>query len=186
MRVTVKTGIITAFCWMFIKLVFYYTGTFTDTIVPSVMLNILGMLVSIAVGLYLHKLGDKEESNTLLDIKNAMTAGIPYAVLVSIFIYIYYSQINPEYYLHQIAENEIAIEKMVNDPVQLAKFKSDQPDAEVMTKEEIEFKLKKSNRQGAAPGFTTTLAMLALTVLATLYSLLVTIIYRRLIFARRN
>lgn len=186
MRVTVKTGVITAFCWIIIKLVMFYTGLFPETIVPSVMLNILGMLVSIAIGLYLHKRRITEESNTLLDIKNAMTAGIPYAVLVSVFIYFYYSQINPDYYLHQIAENEIAIEKMVNDPVALSKFKSEQPDAEVMTKEEIEAKLKKSNRQGAAPGFTATLAMLALTVLATLYSLLVTIIYRRLIFAGRN
>ena len=186
MRITIKIGVISAICWIFIKMVFYYTGLFPDTIVPSVMLNILGMLISIAVGLYLHKLRSTEESNTLLDIKNAMTAGIPYAVLVSVFIYFYYSQINPEYYLHQIAENEIAIEKMVNDPVELDKFKSEQPDAEVMTKEEIETKLKKSNRQGAAPGFTATLAMLALTVLATLYSLLVTIVYRRLIFAGRN
>jgi hypothetical protein len=186
MRIAVKTGIITAFCWITIKLVFHYSGLFSETIVPSVLLNILGMLVSIAIGLYLHKLRSTEETNTLLDIKNAMTAGIPYAVIVSIFIYVYYSRINPEYYLHQIAENEIAIEKMVNDPVALAKFKSEQADAEVMTKEEIETKLKKSNRQGAAPGFTATLSMLALTVLATLYSLLVTIIYRRLIFARRN
>ncbi len=186
MRIAVKTGVITALCWITIKLVFHYTGLFSETIVPSVLLNILGMLVSIAVGLYLHKLRSSEETNTLLDIKNAMTAGIPYAVIVSFFIYIYYSRINPEYYLHQIAENEIAIEKMVNDPVALAKFKNEQADAEVMTKEEIEAKLKKSNRQGAAPGFTATLAMLALTVLATLYSLLVTIIYRRLIFAGRN
>jgi tetratricopeptide (TPR) repeat protein len=79
-------------------------------------------------------------------------------------------------------ENEIAIEKMVNDPIALEKFKSQQADAEVMTKEQIEKKLKQSNKQGASAGFTATLSTLALLILATLYSLLVTIIYRRIVF----
>jgi hypothetical protein len=111
-----------------------------------------------------------------------MSAGVPYVLMVSIFIYFFYAKINPEYYQHQIAENEIAIEKMVNDPIALEKFKSQQADAEVMTKQQIEKKLKQSNKQGASAGFTATLSTLALLILATLYSLLVTIIYRRIVF----
>ena len=71
---------------------------------------------------------------------------------------------------------------MVNDPVQLEKFKKEQQDAEVMTKEQIESKLKKSNRQGASAGFTSTLTVLAMIILATLYSLLITIIMRKVVF----
>jgi hypothetical protein len=59
-------------------------------------------------------------------------------------------------------------------------------DAEVMTKEEIEKKLKDSNIQGASPGFRSTLSVLALLVLATLYSILVTIIYRQVVFKPRT
>jgi hypothetical protein len=103
-------------------------------------------------------------------------------MIVSIFIYFFYAKINPEYYAHQISENEVAIEKMVNDPVQLKKFQQEHEDAEVMTKEEIESKLKESNKKGASAGFTATLSTLALLVLATLYSLLVTIIYRQIVF----
>ncbi|MBP6089782.1 MAG: DUF4199 domain-containing protein [Crocinitomicaceae bacterium] len=182
MRITVKTGIISALSWIGIKMGIYYTGLFERTIIPAVLLNILGLLACISIGLYLQKRRDTEETNTMIDLKNAMSAGVPYVLMVSIFIYFFYAKINPEYYQHQIAENEIAIEKMVNDPIALEKFKSQQADAEVMTKEQIEKKLKQSNKQGASAGFTATLSTLALLILATLYSLLVTIIYRRIVF----
>jgi hypothetical protein len=185
MRITVKTGIIAALCWIGLKLSFFYLGLFEDSITAGVLTNILGVLIAISVGLFLQKMRDTDETNALLDMKNAMSAGVPYVVLVSIFIYFFYAKINPEYDRHQISENEVAIEKMVNDPKQLDAFRKTHEDAEVMTKEEIEAKLKESNRQGAAPGFRATLSVLALLVLSTLYSILVTIIYRQVVFKQR-
>jgi uncharacterized membrane protein YraQ (UPF0718 family) len=184
MRIGVKTGLIAAACWITFRLSAHYLGFFVDTPVPevAVLLNIFGLLVAISIGLYLEKRKQTEESNALFDMKNAMSAGVPYVVLVSIFIYFFYHKINPECYQHQVAENDIAIERMVNDPVQLEKFKREQQDAEVMTKEQIESKLKQSNRQGASAGFTSTLTVLAMIILATLYSLLITIIMRKVVF----
>lgn len=184
MRITVKTGIISAAIWIGVKMSFFYLELFEDTIVPAVLINILGLLLAISIGLYLQKRKDTEETNAMHDIKNGLAAGFPYVLIVSIFIYLFYAKINPEYYAHQVAENEIAIEKMVNDPVELEKFKKSQPDAEVMTKEEIELKLKESNKKGASAGFTATLSTLALLILATIYSILVTIIYRKILFKR--
>jgi len=179
MRITVKTGIISAFCWIALKMSFFYFGLFEDSIKAGVLTNILGVLIAISIGLFLQKLRDTEETNALLDMKNAMSAGVPYVVMVSIFIYFFYAKINPEFDRHQIAENEVAIEKMVNDPAQLKKFRSEM-------EEEIEKKLKDSNIQGASPGFRSTLSVLALLVLATLYSILVTIIYRQVVFKPRT
>lgn len=184
MRITVKTGIIAAAIWILLKLSFFYLDLFPDTIVPAVLLNILGLLLAISIGLFLQKRRDVDETNAMYDIKNAMSAGLPYVLMVTVFIYFFYSKINPEYYAHQVAENEIAIEKMVNDPVELQKFKETQADAEVMTKEEIEKKLKESNRQGASAGFTATLSTLSLLILAMIYSILVTVIYRQILFKR--
>ena len=182
MRITVKTGIIAAFAWIGIKMIMHSFGTYV--IAPAVLLNILGLLLAIAIGLFIQKMRDTEETNALLDIKNAMTAGIPYVIIVSIFIYVYYKNINPEFYKHQIAENEMTIHKMVNDPVQLKKFKASQPDAEVMTKEQIEKKLIANNKNGASAKNTAILSVLSLTVLATIYSLLVTMIFRKILFKR--
>ena len=184
MRVGVKTGIIAALSWIAFRLSAHYLGFFVDTPVPqtTVLLNIFGLIVAISVGLYLEKRKLTEESNALFDMKNAMSAGVPYVILVSIFIYFFYHKINPECYAHQVAENDLAIERMVNDPVQFEQFKREHEDAEVMTKEQIENKLKESNRQGASAGFTATLTVLAMIVLATLYSLLITIIMRKVVF----
>lgn len=184
MRITLKVGIIAAFAWILIKLAFFYFGWSPNSMVPTVMLNILFLLIAISVGLFLQKLRDTEDTNALLDMKNGLSAGFPYVVIVSVFIYFYYSKINPEYYAHQVAENELAIEKMVNDPVQLKKFQRENSDAEVMTKYEIEFRLKENVRRGGTASFTATLATLSLLVLATLYSILVTIILRKIVFQK--
>ena len=45
-----------------------------------------------------------------------MLAGVPYAVLVSVFMFFYYEKINPEFIEHQISESEISLDKQLNDP----------------------------------------------------------------------
>jgi hypothetical protein len=115
-----------------------------------------------------------------------MSAGVPYVVITCLFLYFYYAKINPEYYARQIANKEYEIKKMVNDPKALTKFKKEFPDAEVMTKEQIEHKLIENNKKGASAGFTSTLATLALLILSTFYSILVTIIYRKIVFKPRG
>lgn len=184
MKTTVKTGLIAAASWILLKLSFFYLGLFPETIAPAVLLNILGLLLAISIGLFVQKRKDTEETSAMHDIKNALSAGFPYVLLVCIFIYLYYAKINPSYYANQVAKKEIAIEKMVNDPKALEVFKASQPDAEVMTNEAIEAKLKDSNRKGASPGFTATLSVLSMLLLATIYSILVTIIYRKILFKR--
>jgi len=185
MRITVKTGLVAAATWILFKLCLYAIGVADSTTVIAVLANIFMLLSSISIGLYLQKRSDTEDTNTLVDVKNGMSAGLPYVVLTSVFIYFYYGKINPDYYKHQIAEKEYMIHKMVNDPVQLKKFKDEHADAEVMTKDQIESNLIENNKQGASAGFTATLSTLALLILATFYSLLVTIIFRKLLFKGR-
>jgi hypothetical protein len=187
MRITVKIGIITAFAWIGIKMIFHYFSTIDtiEDIVPIALLNILGLLLAIAIGLFIQKMRDTEGTNALLDIKNAMTAGIPYVIIVSVFIYVYYNNINPEFYKHQIAEKNIAVQKMVNNPKQLALYKKNNPETEVMTNEQII--KRESDNENINPAKTQAiLTLLALTVLSTIYSLLVTMIFRRILFKRLN
>ena len=47
----------------------------------SVMINILFLLISIAVGLFWAKRQDTEDSNALRDIKNGMASGMVYTLL---------------------------------------------------------------------------------------------------------
>ena len=122
MRITVKTGLVAAATWILFKLCLFAIGVADSTTVITVLANIFMLLSSISIGLYLQKRSDTEETNTLIDVKNGMSAGLPYVVLTSVFIYFYYGKINPDYYKHQIAEKEYMIHQMVNDPVQLKKL----------------------------------------------------------------
>lgn len=184
MRITIKTGILAALTWIIFKMTFFYLDIFQTTNMPAVLLNLLGLLVSISVGLFLQKSRNQEETSMMEDVKNAMSAGFPYVVIVTGFIYFFYTNINTEYYAHEIAEKDIAIEKMVDDPKQLNRFKNDHPEAEVMTNKQIENQLKESNKRMASVGFTATLSLLALLILATIYSLFVTVVYRKIMFKR--
>ena len=185
MRISAKTGLVAAFTWILFKLCLFFIGVADSTTVIAVLANIFMLLSCISIALYQKKRVDKEETNTLVDVKNGMSAGLPYVLITSIFIYFYYEKINPAYYAHQIAEKEFSIQQMVNDPIKLKKFKSEHPDAEVMTKEQIQSKLIENNKQAGSVSFTSILSTLALLILATFYSLFVTIIFRKLVFKGR-
>jgi hypothetical protein len=182
MRITVKIAIYAAFLWIAFKMTLFVIGVADQTTTIAVLANIFMLLVAISTGLYVQKRSETDETNAMVDLKNALSAGVPYVVLTCLFIYFYYSKINPEYYAHKVANKEYEIKRMVNDPKLLKEFKKDFPDAEVMSKKQIENKLVENNKKAASPGFTSTLATLALLILATLYSILLTIIFRKFIF----
>lgn len=185
MRVTVKTGLICAAIWIGIKSLFFFMGWNTKEMLPVlVMLNILGVLLSIAIGLYLQKMRDTEGSNALRDIKNAMAAGVPYTIIVSIFMLLYYSKIDPEFNKKQIAEAEVAILKSLDSPEELKAMKESNPSFEVMTKEEIYEDLRKAPQTWYSAKFTMTVGLLAMLLLSTINSIVVTVIYRKIMFRK--
>lgn len=182
MKITVKTGLLFAAAWIVVKLIMFMTGITGHNVVPGAMINILFLLLSIAVGLYLYKRNSEEQGNALLDIKNAMSAGVPYTIVVSVFIFFYYKSINPEFNRHQIAESEMFIKKSLDDENELKKLRASHEEFEVLTKDEIFEELRKGPQSFYNPTATMTVSLLAMLVLSTFYSLLVTIIYRRIVF----
>ncbi len=180
-NITVKIGIGFALLWCIVKYGFFLVDPFAK-IQPMVMLNILFLLCSIAIGLYLVKRNATEETNALYDIKNAMRAGFPYVILVSAFMYFFYSQINPDYTKHLIQEKEYEMKKRLDDPELLAEFKKSDPKFELKTKDEIFEEMRQSPENALTPGFTTTVSLLSMLLLCTLYSILVTVVYRRIVF----
>jgi hypothetical protein len=182
MRITVKTGIIAAFAWILIKMFTFYTGITGTSVVPLVMLNILGVLLAVSIGLFLHKRKAEEESNLLSDIKNGMSAGVPYAVIVSLFLYVYYTKIDATYNEHRIAEFETGLLKEIDDPIKLKELKTSNPEFEVKTRDEIYDAIMQGPKSFFKASSTMTISLLALLLLATLNSIFVSVVYRRLIF----
>lgn len=182
MKITLKTGLIFAGIYIIIKLIFFFTGTLGQNIMPSVLINILCILLAISIGLYRQKKSENEATSLLQDIKNGMTAGVPYAVIVSVFLYFYYDTIDPAYNQHQIAEAEAQITKNLDDPESFKKIKASNPDFEVMTRDEIYDLMVQSPRAIFKASTTMTISMLALLLLGTMNSIFVAVVYRKVMF----
>jgi hypothetical protein len=177
MNRTVKIGIIFGLFWGVVKYGFYLYDPLYN-ITPSIMINIFLLLCAISFGLFDLKRRETEESNFLNDIKNGMKAGVPYTIVVAISLYLFYGVVNPEYNRHQIAEAETTMQKTLNDPIEFEKLRKSNESFEVKTKEEIFKEMQKGPQSFFNAGSTTTLSLLAMLVLSTIYSILVTIILR--------
>lgn len=184
MKPTVKFGLIFAAIWIGFKLVLFSTLTGPDryNLQPAILTNILCLLLAITLGLYFHKRKATEQSNALGDIKSAMGAGMIYTMIVTVFMYFYYSKIDPEYIEHQRSEAAMQLEKLLNDPEEFKKMKESNGDFEVMSKDEIRASLITNQEAMYSTQAVTTIGLLGMLMLATVNSILISIVMRRVIF----
>lgn len=184
MRITVKFGLLFAAIWIGLKLVLFatVTGSARYDLTFAIMSNILCLLLSISLGLYFHKRKETEDSNALNDIKNGLSAGVPYIVIVSVFLYFYYTKIDPEYNQHQRAEAAMQLEKLLDNPEDLQKMRDSNAEFEVMSTDEIRESILANQEAMYSPQAVTTISLLGMLILATINSIFVTIVYRKLIF----
>lgn len=179
---SVKIGLGLGLAWCAVKYATFLVNPLHDSISATVLLNILFLLSAIAIALYQVKRYQSEENSFLGDIKSGLKAGVPYTILVSVFIYFYYGSINPDFNKRQIEKVEAKIEKVFQNPVEYQKLKNSNPSFEVMSKEELMKEMKTGPKSFYAAGATMTLSLLAMLLLSTLYSILVSVIYRRIVF----
>lgn len=151
------------------------------------MWNILCLLMAMSIGSLIEKRREKvSESSALGDIKSTLKIGMIYTVIVGGLIYLYYAKIDPGYNENQIAVIEQTMQKMVDDPVQLKKFRSERPEFEASTKEEIIKKSSENIRNWYNPTSVMTISLLAMLMLSVMNSLILTIIYRRILFRQKG
>ncbi len=181
MRITVQTGLIFAAVWILIKMSMFWAGM-ADSQIPGALINIFCLLLAISIGLYLSKRRRKEASNALTDIKEGMSAGLPYTLIISGFLYFFYGNIDKEFTDHKIAERLTAMEKMLDTPGEWEQFKIDYPDYEMYSKEQFLKEEKKKIEAANNPRSIFVMSLLGGLMLGTFYSILVTAIYRKIVF----
>lgn len=187
MRITVKIGILFAIGWILIKLSIFGMGISSDdSLMPAIFLNMFFLIAAITVGLYIHKRKEVEIGNALNDIKNGMSAGIPYSIIISIFLFFYYSKIDPEYIKTKIADKAFELDKNLSNPVRLKKIKASNPDFEVMTVKQIRKKVLESDQSVYNAKSTAIFSLLAMAMYTTFNSIIITIILRKIVFRGRN
>ena len=187
MKVTLKTGIIFALIWIIFKLSYHLILPDTTELTVSIFVNMFLLISAISFGLYFHKKKEgTTEGNALSDIKAAMSSGVPYSVLVAIFMFLYYNNINPQF-IENVRKPKIEVlNKELSSPKYIAKLKRLNPELETKTKAEIyQAGLSNINAQ-VSPKSTAILSILGMIFLSTIYSILVTVIFRKILFKRVN
>lgn len=183
MKITIKIGIVFAIAWMLIKCGYHLIHPNTIDLKVTIFSNMLLLISAISLGLYLHKKQEGfSQGNALSDIKSGMKSGVIYTLLVASFMYLYYAVLNPEFNQHQISEVKTQIKLELEKPEGLRKIRASQEAFEVMTKEQIYKELVKGPESFYAAKSTFVISLLSLLLLTTLYSILITVIYRQLLF----
>lgn len=189
MRPSLKIALLFVGVWFIGKMIFFYGQIFQDAggVKFLVMWNILCLLLAMSIGTLVEKRReDRSQSTALGDIKNAMGGGMLYTVIVSLLLYVYYAKIDPAYNERQIAVAEMAIRKAVTDPKKLREIKDYQPEFEPMTNDEIIEKMSQSPKAMFSAGSTMTLSLLGMLLLTTINAIVLTVVYRRVLFKQRT
>lgn len=189
MRTSLKISILFTGIWFLGKFSFFYFQILqTNEQYPlQVMWNILCLLLAMSLGSWLEKRKEvRSESSALGDIKSILGIGMVYTVIVSGLIYLYYAKIDPAYNENQIAMIEESMQKLVNDPVEFKKFKAERPEYEALTKEEILKKSSESIRPWYQANTVMTISLLGMLMLSVINSLVLTVIYRKVLFRQRR
>jgi hypothetical protein len=177
MKLPLKVGFIAAATWIFIKLMAFYLSISLDELKPFVFINMFILTVSITIALYLVK-RKETENNLLNDVKNGMLAGVPYALIVSVFLYFYYEKIYPDFNKRKM--NEISLK--LSNPQTIKEIQRSNPEMENKSFEEIKRDVLAKTKMVYNAQFTMLVSMLSLLLYATLNSIVISVIFRRIVF----
>jgi hypothetical protein len=177
MKTGLKVGVICSLIFIAIKLICLLLDWSLFEIKPFVFLNMFMTTSAIAIALFQVKRYEIE-SNFLLDVKNAMTAGIIYTVIVSFFLFFYNDSIFPD-----STERKLKImEAQLEDPKNISELKASNHELKNRSDDEVRSLQMENAKRIYSPKFTLVVTLLGLTVFSIINSLLIAIIYRRFLF----
>lgn len=182
MRPALLSALLFAGIWILLKMVFFGLDVLQEDIFMTGLLNNLLLLGAISTGLYLEK--KKEgfgEGTALSDIKHSMVAGAPYALIVSVFMFFYYADINPNFVEQRVNERVDLIYNEMQRESYVDSLKMQNQDFEVLTNEEIFKKIKTDTKSALSAESLLVFSLLGLIVLSLTYAIFITIIFRKIL-----
>lgn len=171
-------GLVFGSIWIAFKMLAYSLDFQLEQIQLFVLLNTALLTAAIAIFMYRRKRFDTQESNILTDIKAGLSVGLPYTLVVSFFLFFYYKDIYPEFNQNKRA----AYERRMDSPSEITAIRKANSALENKSDEEIVKMARKNTAMMYDPQFALSVSLLALLVYSTLNSLLIAVIYRRVVF----
>lgn len=181
-----QVGLLFAFSFIIVKMIAYFSGIWLLEMKPFAMINMLFLLAAIAMGLYRYLKNDSVKGEDFMkEIKKAMQAGIVYTIVVSGFLFIYYNNIHTEFFSTIKKEQLDTLQKAIDNPVLLANMRRTNGALELMEPQEMLQERKKQLDQFMSPSFTVVITLMGMMLLSILYSIMTTLIFRKILFRNR-
>lgn len=168
-----------ALLWILIKQMAFILGLFTfGSVQVFVLINMLLLTLTISFSLYFLKRNEENPANFLQDMKKGIGTGMIYTLIVSGFIYLFYAKIHPEYNQYQVDQAR----ELLENPKNIDKIRSKNPELANKSDKEITKMSLQQAKMIASASFTFIIALLGMTLYTLFNSILIAIIYRRLLF----
>lgn len=187
MKTALKIGLLFAGLWILCKMIFFYAGMSLDTYKASALINNFFLLCAISITLFLFKRKNNyEEVSFLTDVKEAIIGGIAYTVIVALFSQLYYSKIDPSFIDKKIDQRMEIVKQTLASDAEFAKYKENTPSDELLTREEIYTKVRKSAEATLNPNVAMVIMLLGFIMLTMIYSIIVTFFFRKILLKGIN
>jgi hypothetical protein len=178
MRVSVKIGLLFAAIFIVIKLAFYFSNSLLDELQPFVILNIVLLTSSIGLAIYKENRSVDKLGNFFDDVKLGMRTGLPYSILVSVFLFFYYNNIYPDF-----AENKVnQIKDELKKKEKIEEIRDSNDALSNRSDDEIRNQMIENTTAMYSPKFTLVVSLLGLTLFSVINSILLALIIRKVIF----
>src|SRR5690554_4738398 len=182
MRPAIKFALLFSGAWIAIKLILLAIGVFQEDVVKPGLINNLFLLLAISFGLYFEKQKEGFGTGTpLSDIKNALSAGAPYVLIVFVFMYFYYVTINPSFIDNRVTERMDIIYNESQEEAYMDTLRLHNPEFRVMTDEEVIRDIKSDTESALSARTLFVFSLLGLMVMALTYSIFLTVIFRKIL-----
>ncbi|RYM32748.1 hypothetical protein ERX46_11830 [Brumimicrobium glaciale] len=182
MRPAIKMALLFSGAWILLKFILLSINVFQEDVVKPGLINNLFMLLAISFGLYFEKKKQGFGVGTpLSDIKNALSAGAPYVLIVSVFMFFYYDTINPSFIDNRVTERMDSIYAEAQDEAYVDTLRIHNPEFRVMTTDEIIREIKSDTESALSAKTLFVFSLLGLMVMALTYAIFITLIFRKIL-----
>lgn len=142
----------------------------------TVYANILFLLIAIFFGIRQGMIENNGATTYMNDVKSGARTAAIFAVIIAIFAYVYYNNINPEFLQQKIDERMVLVENIT--PQEIETLKSEGKIAQELTKEDLINKELENTQNFYSPFFYATLSLIGYLLVGIVYSLFLSLILR--------
>jgi hypothetical protein len=187
MRISIKVALAFASLWMAAKLIAYFLDFGSDWYNTSALVNNFLLLSSIAIGVYLTKKQTGFQVVTFLeDVKSGIAGGVVYTLIVASFSFLYLDQIDSSYLDIRIQERMEMVTNQLQTDEQLDEYRTMNPEAELKSREQIVAEIRQTTEGILNAKVQFVFLLMGFILLSVLYSLLVTLLIRKILLKGIN